>query len=116
MALKPGEYRPRLVDAKIAKLLEVFGAVQIDGAKGCGKTWSGLAHANSVVSLDDYRVRPLAQADPTVALVGDQPHLIDEWQIAPHRPRCGAPCCRPSCQSSRSIPPNRFQRTAARAV
>lgn len=83
MTLQPRNYRPRLVDGKIAKLLDVFGAVQIDGAKWCGKTWSGLAHADSSTSLDDYRVKPLAQADPTMPLLGDKPHLIDEWQIVP---------------------------------
>ncbi|WEV67492.1 DUF4143 domain-containing protein [Bifidobacterium sp. ESL0769] len=83
MTLQPKTYSPRLIDGKISKLLDVFGAVQIDGAKWCGKTWSGLAHANSSTSLDDYRVKPLAQADPTMPLLGDKPHLIDEWQIVP---------------------------------
>jgi predicted AAA+ superfamily ATPase len=83
MTLQAERYRPRLLDRQIDKLLNIFGAVQIDGAKWCGKTWSGLAHANSITSLDDYRVRPLAQADPTMALLGDQPHLIDEWQLVP---------------------------------
>ncbi|NMM97392.1 ATP-binding protein [Bifidobacterium olomucense] len=83
MTLKPDEYRPRLLDAPVLKMLNVFGAVQIDGAKWCGKTWCALSHANSVTGLDDYRVRPLAEADPTMSLIGDQPHLIDEWQTVP---------------------------------
>ncbi|KFI92991.1 AAA domain protein [Bifidobacterium saguini DSM 23967] len=83
MTLKPDEYRPRLLDTPVSKMLNVFGAVQIDGAKWCGKTWCALSHANSVTGLDDYRVRPLAEADPTMPLIGDQPHLIDEWQTVP---------------------------------
>lgn len=83
MVLRPETYRPRLLDAQVSKLLGIFGAVQIDGAKWCGKTWCALSHANSVTGLDDYRVRPLAEADPTMPLLGDQPHLIDEWQTVP---------------------------------
>ncbi|WP_162178997.1 ATP-binding protein [Bifidobacterium stellenboschense] len=71
------------MDDQVSKLLDVFGAVQIDGAKWCGKTWCALSHAESVTGLDDYRVRPLAEADPTMPLIGEQPHLIDEWQTVP---------------------------------
>jgi predicted AAA+ superfamily ATPase len=73
----------RLIDDKINTLLSIFGGVQIDGPKWCGKTWAGLAHSQSVTRLDDERIFPLAQADSTVALIGDQPHLIDEWQLVP---------------------------------
>lgn len=83
MALQPQGYIPRLIDGQIETLLQIFGAVQIDGPKWCGKTWSGQAHANSMTSLDDQNVLPLAEADPAIALIGDQPHLIDEWQNVP---------------------------------
>ncbi|NEG90010.1 ATP-binding protein [Bifidobacterium aerophilum] len=83
MTLRPETYRPRLLDTRVSALLEAFGAVQIDGAKWCGKTWCALAHADSTTSLDDYRVRSLAEADPTMPLLGSQPHLIDEWQTVP---------------------------------
>ncbi|KAB8294420.1 ATP-binding protein [Bifidobacterium avesanii] len=83
MSLRPESYKPRLLDGQVSKMLGVFGAVQIDGAKWCGKTWCAMAHANSMTGLDDYRVRPLAEADPTTPLMGEQPHLIDEWQTVP---------------------------------
>lgn len=83
MVLQPQGYIPRLIDGQIETLLQIFGAVQIDGPKWCGKTWSGQAHANSMTSLDDQNVLPLAEADPAIALIGDQPHLIDEWQNVP---------------------------------
>lgn len=83
MSIKPQTYRPRLLDSRIERLLRVFGAVQIDGAKWCGKTWASMAHANSMIGLDEANVRTLVEDDPTIALTGDQPHLIDEWQELP---------------------------------
>lgn len=83
MMLIPEGYKKRLVDAQVEELLHVFGAVQIDGPKWCGKTWTGKAHARSVTSLDDRQVLMLVQEDESLALVGDRPHLIDEWQTVP---------------------------------
>lgn len=40
---KPLGYRPRVVDAGIRKLLDLFGGVEVAGTKWCGKTWSALA-------------------------------------------------------------------------
>ena len=34
------KYRPRLVDSKIEEYLKTFGAVCVEGAKWCGKTWT----------------------------------------------------------------------------
>lgn len=45
------DYRPRVTDALLNSRLELFGAVCIEGPKWCGKTWSGLRHANSVFDL-----------------------------------------------------------------
>jgi predicted AAA+ superfamily ATPase len=81
--LKSPEYRPRLLDSRIDALLGIFGAVQINGPKYCGKTWSAQAHANSEIRLDSKESRSLASADPRVALKGDLPRLIDEWQELP---------------------------------
>lgn len=81
--LTPVGYLPRLVDDEVETLLSIFGAVEIDGPKWCGKTWTALNHAQSDIHLDDASVRALAEADLHVALVGDHPHLIDEWQEVP---------------------------------
>ncbi|MDR2196507.1 MAG: DUF4143 domain-containing protein [Coriobacteriales bacterium] len=81
--LRHEEYRSRLLDGPIDRLLGVFGAVQIDGPKYCGKTWTAQAHANSEIRLDSKEGRALAQADPNVALKGDPPRLVDEWQELP---------------------------------
>lgn len=80
---KPSGYKPRLVDARIQRFLRIFGAVEVRGAKWCGKTWAALAFGHSATHVDDPNVRPLIEADPSLALAGDQPHVVDEWQEVP---------------------------------
>lgn len=80
---KPLAYRPRLVDERLQRLLTTFGAVEIRGIKWCGKSWAALAFGESVIHLDDPNVKTLAAADPTLALQGARPHVIDEWQEVP---------------------------------
>lgn len=113
--MQPQGYIPRLIDEQIETLLQIFGAVQIDGPKWCGKTWSGQAHANSMTSLDDQNVLPLAEADPTIALIGEQPHLIDEWQTAP-KVRDASGMTSTAFQPTRTIHSHRFQRTTNRSL
>jgi predicted AAA+ superfamily ATPase len=81
--LKQKNYQPRLIDDHISMLLSVFGAVQIDGPKYCGKTWTAKAHSNSELRLDNKENRALAIADPNIVLKGESPRLIDEWQEVP---------------------------------
>lgn len=78
---KPEGYLPRAVDAQIARYLSVFGAVEIAGTKWCGKTWAALEHGSSVSYVDE--AIDLAKADPSMMLLGDRPHVIDEWQRVP---------------------------------
>lgn len=81
--LKPEGYLPRLIDARLDFLLQAFGAVEVTGSKWCGKTWTALAHAKSVIRMDNKTVRARVEEVPETALVGQQPHLIDEWQEMP---------------------------------
>ncbi len=80
-------YRPRLVDNRIKEMLQIFGAVCVEGPKWCGKTWTSISHAKSSIMLGDPRNnfsnRQIAQTDPSAILVGEKPHLIDEWQEVP---------------------------------
>lgn len=76
-------YRPRLIDREVSDLLQMFGAVKIEGPKYCGKTWCAQAHANSEIRLDQEDTRNLVRMDHRIALEGDVPHLIDEWQEIP---------------------------------
>lgn len=81
--LTPSGYRPRIVDGRLAKLLKAFGAVEIVGPKWCGKTWTALSRAHSVDRLDDAATFAAALTDPSLVLMGEEPHLVDEWQDAP---------------------------------
>lgn len=78
---KPQGYLPRAVDAVIDRYLGVFGAIEIAGTKWCGKTWTALEHGASASYVDDSL--ELAQADPSMMLLGQRPHVIDEWQRVP---------------------------------
>ena len=87
MTLRQDGYRERLVDPTIDKHLQSFGAVCIQGPKGAGKTWTAENHADSEFDttgrtgpLDN---RDILASDIRKALVGDSPHLIDEWQEFP---------------------------------
>ena len=82
-SIRPEAYQSRIVDAQIAKYLTLFGAVEVSGTKWCGKTWSSLAQANSVTYVDRGANLQIVEADPSYALVGDRPHVIDEWQRVP---------------------------------
>jgi len=67
--------------------LNAVGAVLIAGPKWCGKTTSAEQQARSVLKLQDPDMtkRYLATADvkPSLLLQGENPRLIDEWQMAP---------------------------------
>ena len=75
------EYRLRVVDAELREALESVGAVLIEGPKAVGKTWTASQVSSSEVRLDvDDRARAASGLDPSIALIGANPRLIDEWQ------------------------------------
>ncbi len=82
-------YKKRIVDEKIEKYLNLFGAVSIEGPKYCGKTWVGRHHARSESLLykktgEQSNEVELARISPEIILEGEKPKLIDEWQEAPN--------------------------------
>lgn len=79
MSLKPNNYMPRLIDKKIDELLQVSGAVSIEGPKWCGKTYTSLNHASSVINMDDESIRNRFKLDSELVLNEEKPELIDEW-------------------------------------
>lgn len=83
MSLRKKEYRDRLIDKKISDYLSVFGAVSIEGPKWCGKTWTSLNKANSVVFLDEEENKEKAKLSLDLILKYDRPELIDEWNLIP---------------------------------
>ena len=83
MSLRKKEYIDRLVDKKIEEYLSVFGAISIEGPKWCGKTWTSLNHANSLVLLDDEEMKERAKLSLELILNEEKPELIDEWNLLP---------------------------------
>ena len=80
-------YRSRLVDKRLDFYLSTFGAVCVEGPKWCGKTWTCSMHAKSSFFVgspaDNFANRQLARLDVNQVLLGETPHLIDEWQEVP---------------------------------
>ena len=82
--LTPDGYRKRASDAVVARALAAMPAVVIEGPKGCGKTWTGRNFARSEVLFDrDLNARRSVSLVPGLALEGEEPRLLDEWQLAP---------------------------------
>lgn len=79
--LKPAAYIPRFADKLVEDHLNAFGAVEIGGTMWCGKSWTASAFAESIVRVDENST--LYQDDPSLTLMGAQPHAIDEWQDVP---------------------------------
>ena len=81
--LLPEGYIPRLIDSELSRRLDNIGAVEVAGTMWCGKTWTSLAYGESITRLGNQSTRIAAEADPGIALLGDKPHVIDEWQDVP---------------------------------
>lgn len=80
-------YKPRIVDSILKKKIRGRGAVLIEGPKWCGKTTTAEQISRSILSVDDpVTVKTnimMSEVDPERLLTGDQPRLLDEWQVAP---------------------------------
>jgi len=78
------DYQPRVADAELRRRLTYAGAVVIEGPRACGKTETARRVARSAALLDvDTNVRQSIELDPSFALEGSVPRLIDEWQLEP---------------------------------
>lgn len=81
------KYLPREADKQLSRKLAAFGAVNITGPKGCGKTTTAKHQAASVVEFQDEDAREgllqVAAVQPSRLLEGAKPRLLDEWQDAP---------------------------------
>lgn len=80
-------YRPRIVDSALRRKIRGKGAVLIEGPKWCGKTTTAEQVSKSVLSVDDPSMVDanitMSEIDPEKLLEGEQPRLLDEWQVAP---------------------------------
>lgn len=80
-------YKKRIADGLLQRKLAGKGAVLIEGAKWCGKTTTAEQIAKSILYMSEtgmveQNIR-LASLNPKLLLRGENPRLIDEWQIAP---------------------------------
>lgn len=82
------EYIKRVCNSELELKLEAFGAVHIVGPKWCGKTTTAKQYAKSYIEMQDPDKRDMymetAKIKPSNLLIGENPRLIDEWQIAPN--------------------------------
>ncbi len=81
-------YISRICDDELSLKLQAFGAVHITGPKWCGKTTTAKQFAESYIEMQDPDKRDVyietAKIMPSNLLIGQNPRLIDEWQIAPN--------------------------------
>ena len=81
------KYLPRIVDKEIDELMEIMGAVLIEGCKCCGKSWTGLYHAKSVIEFQNpdrkQEYDNIRNTKPSLFLNGEKPRMFDEWQMYP---------------------------------
>lgn len=78
------KYYSRLIEKKIERKLLTSGAVLVAGPKFCGKTTTCLLFQKSKIALIDDSLIRMVGADPSIALRGEFPRLIDEWQNIPN--------------------------------
>lgn len=82
------DYLPRIADKLLEERLDAKGAVLIEGPKWCGKTTTAKQKAKSFISMDrpdmTRQYQQMAELSPSTLLEGENPRLIDEWQIAPN--------------------------------
>ena len=86
--IQRGEYLPRVADGLLTQALQSSGAVQIKRSKNGVARLQRQKGSRRVRSSCRTRIavlRCLALADtkPSLILRGEEPRLIDEWQMAP---------------------------------
>jgi uncharacterized protein len=85
--MRDSTYLLRLCDRELQIALQSSGAVLIEGAKWCGKTRTASNAAHSVLYMQDpdntASYQAMADTKPSLLLKGENPRLIDEWQITP---------------------------------
>ena len=81
------EYLPRIVDKEIDELMEIMGAVLIEGCKWCGKSTTGMHHAKSIIEFQNpdrkQEYDRIKNTQPSLFLKGEKPRMFDEWQMYP---------------------------------
>ncbi|MCQ2801587.1 MAG: DUF4143 domain-containing protein [Bacilli bacterium] len=76
-------YYVRYIDQIIERYRKSTGAIVIVGPKFCGKTTSCNNIAKSIYRINTKAIVERTTINPKIALEGEEPHLIDEWQKVP---------------------------------
>lgn len=81
------QYFPRIVDNEINDILEIMGAVLIEGCKWCGKSTTASNHAKSIIEFQNpdrkQEYDNIKNTMPSLFLMGEKPRMFDEWQMYP---------------------------------
>lgn len=81
------KYLPRIVDKEIEEILEIMGAVLIEGCKWCGKSTTGRQHSKSMLEFQNPDKKEefdnIKKTKPSLFLDGEKPRMFDEWQMYP---------------------------------
>ena len=81
------QYLSRIVDKEIDELMQIMGAVLIEGCKWCGKSTTGAQHAKSIIEFQNPDKRQeydnIKNTKPSLFLNGEKPRMFDEWQMYP---------------------------------
>ncbi|MCI1734123.1 MAG: DUF4143 domain-containing protein [Bacilli bacterium] len=81
------DYKKRIIDQDLDLRTQAFGAIQLVGPKGCGKTRTAKERCRSVIAFQDEDRRDsylkLASSEPSAFFAFPKPILFDEWQDAP---------------------------------
>ena len=81
-------YLKRIIDKTISEKLQLMGCVVVKGPKWCGKTTTAEQFAKSVIELQDpvegEKYKEIAENNIKLLLEGENPRLIDEWQLIPN--------------------------------
>jgi predicted AAA+ superfamily ATPase len=77
------EYLRRVIDDELDELLPSLSAIALEGPRGVGKTATAERRCNTLRYLDKPDQYTIVEADPSRALSGKTPILIDQWQRVP---------------------------------
>ena len=70
-------YLPRVVDKEIDEIMEIMGAVLIEGCKWCGKSTTGMHHAKSIIEFQNpdrkQEYDRIKNTQPSLFLKGEKP-------------------------------------------
>ena len=81
------DYLKRIIDKEIDIKIGAFGAIQLVGPKGCGKTRTASERCQTIIEFQNEDERrdllDIAATKPSILLSRNKPILLDEWQDAP---------------------------------